>query len=51
MPHKPVTQVDTASEALAVSIGEKAIIDMEYMKRLTGKEEDEIFNDLKGVIF
>ena len=51
MPHKPVTQVDTASEALTVSIGEKAIIDMEYMKRLTGKEEDEIFNDLKGVIF
>lgn len=51
MPHKPVTQVDTASEALAVSIGEKAVIDMEYMKRLTGKEEDEIFNDLKGVIF
>lgn len=51
MPHKPITQVDTASEALAVSIGEKAIIDMEYMKRLTGKEEDEIFNDLKGVIF
>ena len=51
MPHKPVTQVDTASEALAVSIGEKAIIDMEYMKRLTGKEEDEIVNDLKGVIF
>ena len=51
MPHKPVTQVDTASEALAVSIGEKAIIDMEYMKRLTGKEEDEIFSDLKGVIF
>ena len=52
MPHKPVvTQVDTASEALAVSIGEKAIIDMEYMKRLTGKEENELINDLKGVIF
>lgn len=51
MPHKPITQVDTASEALAVSIGEKAIIDMEYMKRLTGKEKDEIFNNLKGVIF
>ena len=51
MPHKPVTQVDTASEALAVSIGEKACIDMEYMQSLTGKEENELFNDLKGVIF
>ena len=51
MPHKPITQVDTASEALAVSIGEKACIDMEYMQRLTGKEENELFNDLKGVIF
>ena len=51
MPHKPITQVDTASEALAVSIGEKACIDMEYMHSLTGKEENELFNDLKGVIF
>lgn len=51
MPHKPITQVDTASEALAVSIGEKACIDMEYMHSLTGKEEKELFNDLKGVIF
>lgn len=51
MPHKPITQVDTASEALAVSIGEKACIDMEYMQSLTGKEEKELFNDLKGVIF
>lgn len=51
MPHKPITQVDTASEALAVSIGEKALIDMEYMQSLTGKEEKELFNDLKGVIF
>lgn len=51
MPHKPITQVDTASEALAVSIGEKACIDMEYMQSLTGKEENELFNDLKGVIF
>lgn len=51
MPHKPITQVDTASEALAVSIGEKACIDIEYMQSLTGKEENELFNDLKGVIF
>lgn len=51
MPHKPITQVDTASEALAVSIGEKACIDMEYMHSLTEKEEKELFNDLKGVIF
>lgn len=51
MPHKPITQVDTASEALAVSIGEKACIDMEYMQSLTGKEENELFNDLKGAIF
>lgn len=51
MPHKPITQVDTASEALAVSIGEKACIDMEYMHSLTGKVEKELFNDLKGVIF
>lgn len=39
MPHKPITQVDTASEALAVSIGEKACIDMEYMQSLTGKRK------------
>lgn len=51
MPHRPITQVDTASEALAVSIGEKACIDMEYMHSLTGKKENELFNDLKGVIF
>ena len=51
IPHKPITQVDTASEALAVSIGEKACIDMAYMQSLTGKEENELFNDLKGVIF
>lgn len=51
MPHKPITQVDTASESLAVSIGEKTCIDMEYMQSLTGKEENELFNDLKGVIF
>ena len=51
MPHKPITQVDTASESLAVSIGEKACIDMEYMQSLTRKEKNELFNDLKGVIF
>ena len=50
-PHTPVTSVDTASEALAVSMGEKAHIDMEYMCQLTGKTEEEIFSDLKGVIF
>ena len=50
-PHTPVTTVDTSSEALAVSIGEKATIDMEYMMSLTGKSEAEIFDDLKGVIF
>ena len=50
-PHTPVTSVDTASEALAVSMGEKARVDMEYMCSLTGKSEQEIFEDLKGVIF
>ena len=50
-PHKPVTEVDTADEALAVSIGEKAAIDMEYMMELSGKSEEELFADLKGVIF
>lgn len=50
-PHTPVTSVDTASEALAVSMGEKATIDMEYMCQLTGKTEQEIFEELKGVIF
>ncbi|MCC8073394.1 MAG: DEAD/DEAH box helicase family protein [Clostridiales bacterium] len=50
-PHTPVTSVETASEALAVSIGEKAVIDMEYMKSLTGKTEEEIYQDLKGAIF
>ncbi len=50
-PHKPVTEVDTADEALAVSMGEKAAIDMEYMKELSGKSEEELFSDLKGVIF
>ena len=50
-PHTPVTSVDTASEALAVSLGEKATIDMDYMMELSGKVENEIFEDLKGVIF
>ena len=50
-PHTPVTSVDTASEALAVSLGEKATIDMDYMMKLSGKSENEIFEDLKGVIF
>lgn len=50
-PHTPVTSVDTASEALAVSMGEKAGIDMEYMCQLSGKSEQEAFEELKGVIF
>ena len=50
-PHTLVTSVDTASEALAVSLGEKATIDMDYMMELSGKSENEIFEDLKGVIF
>lgn len=50
-PHTPVTSVDTASEALAVSMGEKARVDMEYMCELTGKTESEIYQELKGVIF
>lgn len=50
-PHKPVTKVDTASEALAVSMGEKAGIDMEYMQELSGKSEETLCQDLKGVIF
>lgn len=50
-PHTPVTSVDTASEALAVSMAEKAHVDMDYMEQLTGKSEKEIFDELKGVIF
>lgn len=50
-PHTPVTSVDTASEALAVSMGEKAYVDMEYMCSLTGKTEQKIYEELKGVIF
>jgi N12 class adenine-specific DNA methylase/adenine-specific DNA methylase len=50
-PQTPVTSVDTVSEALAVSMGEKACVDMEYMCSLTGKTEQEIYEELKGVIF
>ena len=50
-PHKAVTTVDTASEALAVSIAEKARVDMEYMSQLTGKPTEEIAAELYGVIF
>lgn len=49
--HKPVTSVDTATEALAVSMGEKAEVDMDYMCELTGKSEQEIYDELQGVIF
>ena len=49
--HKPAEKVDTAVEALALSIGEKANVDMDYMGRLTGKDEETLFSDLKGVIF
>ena len=50
-PHEAVTSVDTASEALAVSISEKARVDMEYMAELSGKSEEELAADLSGVIF
>lgn len=50
-PHEAVTSVDTASEALAVSISEKARVDMEYMVELSGKSEEELAADLSGVIF
>ncbi len=50
-PHEAVTSVDTASEALAVSISERACVDMEYMSELTGKTEQELFSELRGVIF
>ena len=49
--HVTVTHVDTASEALALSLGEKAKVDMAYMTELTGKTEEEIYKDLQGVIF
>ena len=50
-PHVAVTSVDTASEALAVSIAEKACVDMEYMARLSGKSPEELEAELSGVIF
>ena len=49
--HEAVTSVDTASEALALSISEKACVDMEYMAQLTGKSQEELINELNGVIF
>ena len=50
-PHEAVTTVDTASEALAVSISEKACVDMAYMEQLTGKTGEELADELRGVIF
>ena len=50
-PHREVTSVETSSEALALSIGEKARVDLPYMEQLTGKTQDEIVKDLHGVIF
>lgn len=50
-PHEVVTSVDTASEALALSISEKACVDMAYMSQLTGKDEETLVSDLAGVIF
>ena len=50
-PHEAVTSVDTASEALAVSIAEKACVDMAYMEQLTGQTEEELAAELQGVIF
>ena len=49
--HEAVTSVDTASEALALSISEKACVDMEYMSKLTGRSQNELINELNGVIF
>ena len=50
-PHREITSVETASEALALSIGEKARVDLHYMEQLTGKQKEEIIKDLQGVIF
>ena len=49
--HKPAERVDTAVEALALSIGEKAHVDMAYMSQLTGKDEAALFSELKGIVF
>ena len=50
-PHREVTSVETASEALALSIGEKARVDLPYMEQLTSKTQAELVQDLQGVIF
>lgn len=50
-PHREVTSVETASEALALSIGEKALVDLPYMEQLTGKLQEELVQELQGVIF
>lgn len=50
-PHCEITSVETASEALALSIGEKARVDLSYMEQLTGKPQAELIADLQGVIF
>ena len=50
-PHREINSVETASEALALSIGEKARVDLPYMEQLTGKPKEEIIKDLQGVIF
>ena len=49
--HEAVTKVETASEALSLSLSEKACVDMEYMCQLTGKGAEEVEQELKGVIF
>ena len=50
-PHREVVSVETASEALALSIGEKARVDLPYMEQLTGRPQEELIGDLRGVIF
>ena len=50
-PHITITHVDTSAEALAVSLGERASVDMEYMCSLTNKSEEQIYNELAGAIF
>lgn len=50
-PHREITSVETASEALALSIGEKARVDLPYMEQLTGKTQTELVQDLQGVIY
>ena len=50
-PHEAITSVDTASEALALSISEKACVDMDYMAQLSGKSQEELVDELTGVIF